>query len=258
MQLKNLLSDLQNITGSGMQKTAAENPLPDVSSAQNELVSALNSALSGVEKRASVKGKSPDVTDALTKLATDLASADQEALQKEAELFGACFANGAIAQWARYGETLPGTKTAAAQDTSNNFEKWAAENPEQFQAAFNQGFVDGTEVIKTAQAAELEKLASTPEGQEAIDSFNQGYEKTAAELQKLAATPEGREKVAAFQQGYDDTVTELQKIASEPNGQEKLAAIRQGYTDGTAMIEKLASDYYTRGYNNMNVLLQSM
>lgn len=261
-ELKNILEELRGVSNAGMDKTAsAEQAAPKLSAAQDELQKALSSALTSVEKTAApAQEKAASATDELTKIAQDLANADQEALTKEANLFGACVMDGFVARGRQYGLEIDQTdKTASAeqQPTPAELEKWAKENPEEFRRQYQQGYVEGEQMLKDAQAQDLQKLASTPEGQEAIRNFNTAYEQTAQELQKLASTPEGQEKVAAFQKGYQDTMAQLNTIAQSEGGAEKLASVQEGFKDGTEQIEKLAEDYYTRGYNDTAALLNA-
>lgn len=262
-ELTNILNSLKSIGGNGMEKTAAVPPTEKVSNAEQDLVKALNNALAsaGEKTASSGNGKDTSATAELLKVASDLASADREGLMKEAELFGSAFADGCMTRLAQYDASIlaEGEKTASADGiTEAEFEKWAQENPEEFRQHFEAGYKEAEAEIAQAQQAELEKLASTPEGREKLAAFEREYNETAAQLQKLAESEGGREKIAAFQQGYADTIAQLEKIASEPEGQEKLAALRAGFAHGSEMVEKLASDYYTRGYNDTVELLQNM
>ena len=130
-----------------------------------KLSEALNIALNEVaqEKVAHVQ---TTPTEDLTKIATRLASAEQEALVKEAELYGAALCDGFMSRMGQYDNTAVSTKTAS-EDT---FEKFAAENPSLVKQAADLGYRETT--------YQLEKLAQ--------DSYEEGYAKTAG-LIKTAA-----------------------------------------------------------------------
>lgn len=265
-ELNSILNSLKDIGGNGMQKTAAtQSTAEKISAAEQDLVTALNSALASANEKTANRndgnGKDASATAELLKVASDLATADREGLMKEAELFGGAFADAVMQRLAQYDAAVLGEGEKTASDegvTLEEFEKWAQENPEEFQRNFEEGYKEAAATLQEAQRAELEKLASTPEGREKIAAFEAGYNDTVAQLEKLASTPEGREKIAAFQQGYVDTMNDLEKLASSPDGNEKIAALRAGYIHGAQMVEKLASDYYTRGYNDTVTLLQNM
>ena len=256
MELKNVLNQLKSASGAGMQQTASATT-PQTSAAQNELYQALNTALAVADKTASAHTKTASATDELTKIAQNLATADQEALLKEAQLYGACIMDGFVARGMQYNTSMGGTeKTAASQQ--DEFEAWAQNNPEEFQKYASAGYTDAQAQLAQAQANEFEKFASTPEGQAVVGSYNQGYHDTVAQVEKLASTAVGQDKLASFSQGYADTVAQVSQIAAGPGGQEKLASFQQGYSEGTALVTKLASDYYTCGFNDTVQLLQNM
>jgi len=254
MELKNVLNQLKSASGKTMQKTASAET-QKTSAAHNELFQALNAALTTVDKTSAEQVKTASATDELTKIAQNLAAADQEALVKEAQLYGAAIMDGFVARGAQYNEQFG--KTASAVPTEQDFAAWAQANPEEFQKHAEAGYAAGSASLQQQQAAELQKLASTPEGREVLGSFDQGYQETVAQLEKLASTPEGRDKIASFQQGYQDTAAQLAQIANGPGGQEKLAAMRQGFEEGTQLVTKLAGDYYARGYNDTVALLNA-
>lgn len=255
MQLKNLFDELSQIGGST--KTAAVET-PKVSSAQEELTNALTAVLASAEKTAAAPA-AQSAAGELEKMAAELAAIDQEALKKEAALFGTIFSDAAIARFAQY-DAARSTKTASAPENTDMvaFEKWAAENPEAFNQAFAEGFSEGEQQKLAAENAEFEKWAATPEGQETIASYQAGYAATQDQITKLASTPEGQDKLASFQRGYADAAAQLSAIANSENGAEKIAAVQRGYAEGMAYVEKLAADTYQRGYDDTVVLLKNM
>lgn len=250
MELKTVLDQLKNESGAGIEKTAnAGNDIPKTSAAKDELFQALNAALSATEKQASEKPESANAAGELEKMATTLANADREVMQKEAELFGASVMDGFIARGAQFGIPLINEKTAGEPEVSpEEFQKWAQENPAEYQALVKKG----------QEAAVFEKWAATAEGQETIGAYDEGYKKAAAEVKKLASTPDGQEKLASFRQGYADIMQQLETIANSEGGQEKLAALKQGFEDGATETEKLAEDTYARGYNDTVDLINGM
>lgn len=120
----------------------------------------------------------------LTKIAQRLASAEQEALVKEAQLYGAAVCDGFMARMGSY-EGVQSTKTAAY---GNDFEKFASENPDLVKQAAELGYRETREKIAAATQ----------------NAYNEGYTKV-AHLVKEAA-----EKVAV--RGYNDTMNVLRSL----------------------------------------------
>jgi hypothetical protein len=161
--------------GDGGEKTASSPTEDRLKAALKEATAAtLPSAPAGQEKQAA---DSP-IAD-LTKIAGQVASAEQEALTKEAQLYGAAVFDGFMARAAQYeaagikvGATMPATpaqeKQASAHDDS--FEKYAAENPD---------------LVK--EAAEL------------------GYERTMLQMEQI--------KQAAYVRGHDEATLTIYKVA---------------------------------------------
>ena len=249
MELANVLNALKKSSGSSMQKTASADTTK-TKTAQSELYTALTSALASVDKTAAAQTKTASASDELTKIAQDLAGADQEALIKEAQLYGAAVMDGFVARGMQY-NAPSNEKVASVQPTQAERQAWAMQNPAEYQKLATAGQAAG-------ERKQLEKLAATPEGRDTINSFNQGYHTTMAEVTKLASTLEGQDKLASFRQGFEETMGQLAQAASGPNGQEKLAAVRQGFSDGTQTITKLAEDAYVRGFNDTVTLMQNM
>ncbi len=260
MKLNDILSDLQNVGSSGMEKTAEETPAAGqtVKTARSELVQALDNAMA-TPKTASAGDPTP-VVDKVTKIASDLADSEGEALTKEAVLYGAAVADGFMARIGQY-EQVGATKTASAPGGEQNFEKFAAENPEITKQAVELGYLHGkAQIGQLKQAsfqqghadasAQIQELSQTEEGREKLAAIAQelegkGQTKVASELEKWAATPEGQEAMPYVKLGYDETM-------------EKLAAVEQGYSDTAGEINKLAEDVFVRGYNDTIKVLQAM
>jgi len=150
------------------------------------------------EKQAAAAG-SP--IEGLTKIAEQVTSAEQEAIIKEANLYGAAVADGFVARLAQY--QTAADKVAAAQPaapevvrtqekqaaaTDGSFEKFAAENPE---------------LVK--QAAEV------------------GYQQTMLQMDKLAQ--------AAYAKGHDEATLAIYKLGH--------ASFVQGFEDTAGLLKEL-------------------
>lgn len=120
----------------------------------------------------------------LTKIAQRLASAEQEALVKEAQLYGAAVCDGFMARMGTY-EGVQSTKTAAY---GNDFEKFASENPDLVKQAAELGYRETREKIAAATQS----------------AYNEGYTKVAGLVKEAA------EKVAV--RGYNDTMNVLRSL----------------------------------------------
>lgn len=202
-----LTQALQSIKGPAGEKTASVAPSQDGSAEKSataatseKLKQALKEATAPVqEKQASAPAAESPIAG-LSKIASDIASAEHEALVKEAQLYGASVFDGFIAraqQWEAAGvkvagmlqsALVPASAPAAEKTASDSFEKFAAENPS---------------IVK--EAAEL------------------GYQTTLSQMDKLAQ--------AAQQKGYDDAVVAIYKTAND--------AFVRGFADGAQLLEAL-------------------
>jgi hypothetical protein len=257
MTLKNVLADVLAVGNDGFQKNASDQSGAGVSektsaplAVQQELIDALHKVVD-TEKVAgspAAIGDTPAV-DSLVKMASNLAETEQQALVKEAHLYGAAVADGFVARLNQYDQSLDaaGVKTAEAGGfvpSEEEFVKFANANPQAVQQAMDQGYANTTsqiDQVKTAAAneAELEKIASTPGGQAEI-----------AELEKLAATEEGQAKLAGVRQGFTDSVNDIMKLAQTEDGMQKLADIQTGYNNTMDEVEKIATDCFGRGFED--------
>lgn len=235
MKLNDILADLSGVVKDGMTKTASAET-PAVPQAQQELVEALNTALTASEPEKTAEASAAGgATVDLVKMASDLATADKEALEKEANLYGAAVADGFVARLTQYTDVVaaqpqPTEKTAAvapaAAPTEAEFTKFAQDNPELVKQAIELGYRDTKGVIEHA------KLAAA----------QQGYDDTVAAVKKMAESPDSETKLAELK-------AEIDKVAVQgTEDQEKLAAVKQGYTDTVQEIEKIAEDCYQKGY----------
>jgi thioredoxin-like negative regulator of GroEL len=170
-------------------KTASATPAtaPTTDALRTALRSSL--AVGQQEKTAAVSTTSP--TGDLLKMAEDLTNAEEEAMMKQASIYGAAMCDGFMNRFGQYEsaamEVAPAPKTAAVQQPVRQDNE--------------------LEAIKTAAADPgFQKFAS--ENPELVkEAFDLGYQQ---EMGKLVKTAE-----EDFQQGYNDTMREVHKIASE-------------------------------------------
>jgi len=176
-------------------KTASAAPkTPTISS--ESLRTALRETLAAAPtttKTASVGGPNP--AEGLLKLAEDLTAAEEDALSKQASLYGAAMCDGFMSRMAQYEsaaeQVAPAVKTAAVSVAQNR-----------------PALIDPSlEAIKTASHdPAFQKFASENPDlvKEAVDL---GYRQTWDTLVKQANDE--------FSRGYQDAMTETHKIASE-------------------------------------------
>ncbi len=200
-----LSSVLTSIKGSNSEKTASAAPSQgDKTSAAttgDKLKQALKEATAPAqqEKQAAAVGTSP--VEGLTKIAEQVASAEHEALVKEANLYGAAVCDGFMARAAQYeaaGHKLASTLTVneirpqlAAVKTAgdDSFEKFASENPALIKEAAELGYQTTLQQVdKLAQAA-----------------YAKGSDDGTLAVYKLGH--------ACFVQGFEDTANLLREIA---------------------------------------------
>ena len=133
---------------------------------------ALLAALNETSTTAKVASATRSPVDDLMKIATDVASTEQEMAIKEAQLLGRAFADAVVSrvgEWQGAAANLPTAKVASYQ--VEGFDKFASENPDLVKQAAELGY--------TQTRAALEKFAA--------DEYNRGYNDTLVEVQKLAA-----------------------------------------------------------------------
>lgn len=186
MRDTSLAQILNDLTAETQTKTASSESEPTptkaaesdkTAGARNELTEALKRAEAAVAAGTGtnkVASEANPVND-LTKIASDLASADHEALVKEAEFYGAAVADGFMARIGQYEE--------AAAQLSGASEKTASIDVEKIAAEAVRGYIDA----KT----ELEKQAAAQTAQQ-----EQGYNDTLNAVEKVAS--------AVFEQGIAD------------------------------------------------------
>jgi hypothetical protein len=163
-------------------KTAADRSTEPAAPTADALRNELRQALSVVttEKTAAAQTGPSQQTPVggLVKMASDLVDAEEEALMKQAQVYGAAICDGFMARYAQYeqaaNEVAPApAKTAAAQpaQVDGDFQKFAQENPELTKEAFDLGY--------RTKMAELQKQAD--------ERFQAGYEDTMQEVHKVAS-----------------------------------------------------------------------
>ena len=239
-----------------LQKTAETRGNPAaVTSARNELVNALNGAMTKTASAPAPRQGDPAVNQVM-KIAGDLAASEQEALKKEASFFGAAFMDGALARLHQY-ETATGTvKTASVASAplsqEAEFEKFAAENPELVKEAIQLGYLHGKQQIAQIKQA---AVAEQNDGQVKQAAFQQGYADAAGQIQELQKTAEGRQVLQQIASGAQGQGQGQTKTAEEA---QLIKAAQAGYQDTMAELTKLSSDVFNNGYQDTVRILRSM
>ena len=176
-QILKRLEDSEQAGNAGVKtasvKTSAVAPSSDA--LRNELRRALSVVTT--EKTASTRTETSQAPVAgLVKMASDLVDAEEEALMKQAQVYGAAVCDGFMARYAQYeqaaNEVAPvKTASVAPAIADNDFQKFASENPELVKEAYDLGY-------RTKRAA-LEKQAN--------ERFQAGYGDTMEEVHKIAS-----------------------------------------------------------------------
>ena len=186
MKLSNALGMIKGgeKTASASAPTGSAAPLTD---AGERLKQALKEATAPATQ-AKTAGQTSPIED-LTKIAADLSRAEHEALTKEAQLYGAALCDGFMARAAQYQEATSkvaaaqSTKTAAVAGGTEDFEKFAAANPELVKEAAELGY--------SSTVGQLEKLAEA--------AYAKGWNDTVEQIHKAACD--------SFVAGFKDTLT---------------------------------------------------
>ena len=191
---------LTSIKGSGdTVKTASDNTAASSDKTAANTGEKLKAALREVTAAAPTQEKQAATgspIDGLTKIASQVASAEHESLVKEAQLYGAAVMDGFMARGAQYdaaaqkiaAEQPVQERTAAAPVVDASFEKFAAENPELVKEAAEVGFQ--TTMIQ------IEKLAQA--------SYAKGHDEATLGIYKLGH--------ASFVQGFEDTANLIKAL----------------------------------------------
>ena len=213
MELSAILDALE-----GSDETTTKTASVSDTAASSNLESALDAALS-MDKTASVyTNNTNSPSEDLVKIAQKLADAEQLALVKEAEMYGAAVCDGFLARMNEHESNGVKVASFGGADVDEVLLKQAMEL----------GYRE------TQQ--QLEKVAQ--------DAYAQGYNQTIGQASENAEA----EKIAALalQAGYNDTMKAL-----HANQQEKVAQ------DG-AMIKQAAENRAQQGYNHANRILANL
>jgi len=279
MKITDVLKSLDESDDVATEKTASD--ASSKSDVRNELVEILlrgKGSAAGTEKVAST-GPTQD----LEKIASDLAEAEQEAMVKEAQFYGAAVCDGFMARLSQYEEAAgyiqqqqPAEKTAEEdeetddEEVSNlydNIEPEAIHMANQLikEAADEGEELDGQEALeKVAQhyydggyGFVMEKAAEA--------MYEMGFEgvmaKAAAQLQETG-DEDNMQKAAeqVYNNAFEETLEKCAEALHEA-GEEAVVeeltkvAFDCGYEDA---MEKIASAAYEQGFQDMQNLLDSV
>lgn len=195
MEIKDIMKRLDASRANDGIKTASatQNDTPNTPVNPDALRGALRDAIASAPSETKVASDNPANNPAmdLLKLAEDLTSAEEDAMKKQAAIYGAAMCDSFMTRLGQYEEAalqVPNSKTAQVQqpqtqDVDLDAIKTAATND----PAFQKFAEENPELVK-----------------EAVDL---GYRQTWDGLVKTAETD--------FNNGYNDTMTEIHKIASE-------------------------------------------
>jgi hypothetical protein len=175
-QIMKRLEDSKAADNAGVKTASAPEPTaaPSAEALRTELRQVLSST--DAEKTAAAQPAQASPTADLVKMASDLANAEEEALLKQAQVYGAAVCDGFMTRYAQYeaaaSEVAPAQpKTAAAQPATDDFQKFAQENPELTKEAYDLGY--------RTKMAELQNQAN--------EQFSAGYNDTMQEVHKIAS-----------------------------------------------------------------------
>lgn len=178
-QIMKRLEESEQASSAGVKTAAAQPPktaAPSADSLRNELRQALSEVTT--EKTAETqrtKEASQAPVGQLVKMASDLVNAEEEALMKQAQVYGAAICDGFMARYAEYeaaaNEVAPEQPKTASAQVDDDFRKFAEANPDLTKEAYDLGY-------QTKMAA-LQKQAS--------ERFEAGYNDTMQEVHKLAS-----------------------------------------------------------------------
>lgn len=168
-QILNRLQASKNVEAAAIKTASAAAP-----TSTDALRGALRDALAtqpATEKTAAV---ATDPTGDLLKFATDLSNAEHEALTKQAAVYGAAMCDGFMSRFTQYdeaaGQVAAPIKTAGTAVPAD-FQKFAQENPQLVQEAYDLGY--------QTKIAALQKQAQ--------EEFEAGYNDTLNEVHKVAS-----------------------------------------------------------------------
>jgi len=174
-------------SGGGREKQAS------TAATNARLRDALKEAQIEAPARGEKQAAAPSPLADLMKTASAVASAEHEALVKEAQLYGASVADGFMVRLSQYNEAaekIADQRTPAAAKTAaiagDSFEKFAAENPDLVKEAAELGFA--------TTLGQMDKLAGA--------AYDKGYNEAVTTIYKFAH--------GSFVQGYEDVARLLE------------------------------------------------
>jgi len=214
MELSEILNSLSS-SGTGAEKTASH-------STGGSLSEAIDRALDYTTEKTASHSSNPQSD--LIKIASDLATAEQDALIKEAHIYGMAVADGFASRMSSY-QTAKYNSSSAGNET--------------IKEAMELGYLHAsTALSRNSQAYQNQnvKVASQHYGKE--------------EAVKVASYLQGKEeavKVASYLQGKEEAV----KVASYLQGQEEAVKVASELT-------KIASSYEDFGFQVGNSILRKL
>lgn len=200
MEIKDIMKRLDASRSEEGIKTASVAPQNGTPTNPEALRGALRDALAAAPsqtKTAAATEQPQNPAGDLLKLAEDLTTAEEEAMMKQASIYGAAMCDGFMARFSQYEDAAlqsPSVKTAQMQAA-----------PQAAQPATTDADI---EAIKTAAANDYEFQKFASENPDLVkEAVDLGYRQTWDGLVKTAEED--------FQQGYNDSMNEMHKIASE-------------------------------------------
>jgi hypothetical protein len=187
------------------EKTAAVSGSGQAESSGEKLKTALHEALTPPPDETKQASTATSPVQDLEKIAAQVTASEQEALTKEAQLYGAAVADGFMARLAQYNEAaeklaaqqpaaqaIPGRVVELVQPAKtaadDSFEKFAQENPQLVKEAAELGYA--------TTMGQMEKLAET--------AHKKGFEEATVSIYKFAHD--------SFVRGFQDASSVLQSL----------------------------------------------
>ena len=244
--VQDILTDLQRSQGHAT-KTAAYNGAPDLGAARTALQQSLHEVTSGQTKTAQAAQTGGNAVHELTKIASELANADEAATIKQAQLYGAAAFDGFLQRANQYSENAPqGQKFASSDDGMST------------KLAADLGYSEAENAIarmsggntKTAAQAGMEKRAADAgyiEAEQAIARMSGGNTKTAAEAQM--------EKQAA-DAGYHEAEVAIGRLSGGASVKHASDERTRGIIAAAEKVAAASEDCFVRGYNEMHKIAQ--
>ena len=227
--VQDILADLQQSQAPATKTAAAV--APDLGAARSALQQSLHAVTTATTKTASDTGDGTSAVQELTKIASDLANADEAGQIKQAQLMGAAAMDGFIQRANQYAANAP---QASVQAIHGNAKTAAEIQQEEFSVklAADLGYAEAENAIHRLVSAE--KTAADAQYQHQVQAQQAGFNATQRAMQHLAAGTVTKE--AAEKQANDERIQGIMAAA------EKTAAA--------------AEDCFVRGYEEMHKIAQ--